>query len=56
MDQVRSCLAVYLLIPGLAAMLYFVIRFEERELRERSGAEYEACYARVPRFIPNLHR
>ena len=49
-------LAVYLLIPVLAAMLYFVIRFEERELLQRFGAEYEAYCARVPRFIPNLHR
>jgi len=49
-------LAVYLLIPVLAAMLYFVIRFEERELRERFGAEYEAYCARVPRFIPHFRR
>lgn len=49
-------LAVYLLIPGLAAMLYLVVRFEERELRERFGAEYEAYCARVPRFIPRFRR
>jgi protein-S-isoprenylcysteine O-methyltransferase Ste14 len=49
-------LAVYLLIPVLAAMLYFVIRFEERELLQRFGAEYEAYCTRVPRFISNLHR
>lgn len=49
-------LAVYLLIPGLAAMLYLVVRFEECELRERFGAEYEAYCARVPRFIPHFRR
>jgi len=49
-------LALYLLIPGLAAMLYCVVRLEERELRERFGAEYQAYCARVPRFIPNLRR
>ncbi len=48
-------LALYLMIPGLAVILYFVVRFEERELRERFGAEYEAYCARVPRFIPYLH-
>jgi protein-S-isoprenylcysteine O-methyltransferase Ste14 len=40
----------------LAVMLYSVIRFEERELLQRFGAEYEAYCALVPRFIPNLHR
>ncbi len=47
-------LALYLMIPGLAVILYLVVRFEERELRERFGAEYESYCARVPRFIPNL--
>jgi protein-S-isoprenylcysteine O-methyltransferase Ste14 len=49
-------LALYLLIPVLAAMLYCVVRIEERELRERFGAEYETYCARVPRFIPKLRK
>jgi len=47
-------LALYLLIPALAAMLYCVVGMEERELRERYATEYETYCARVPRFIPNL--
>jgi len=49
-------LTLYLLIPVLAAMLYGVVRIEERELRERFGAEYEAYCARVSRFIPKLRK
>jgi protein-S-isoprenylcysteine O-methyltransferase Ste14 len=29
-----------------------IVRIEERELRERFGAEYEAYCAHVPRFVP----
>lgn len=47
-------LAIYLLIPALAVMFYCVARLEERELRDRYGAEYEAYCARVPRFFPRL--
>ena len=45
-------LAVYiaflLAIPGL----YLVVLLEERELRDRFGAEYDEYCRRVPRFIP----
>jgi protein-S-isoprenylcysteine O-methyltransferase Ste14 len=32
--------------------LHLVVVLEERELRERFGAEYEAYRARVPRYLP----
>jgi len=35
-------------IPGVL----LVVHIEERELRDRFGAEYEAYCARVPRFVP----
>jgi protein-S-isoprenylcysteine O-methyltransferase Ste14 len=47
-------LALYLLIATLAVMFYCLARIEERELRGRFGAEYDAYCARVARFIPKL--
>ncbi len=46
--------AVYLTwllwLPGV----YITVLFEERELRQRFGAEYEQYCREVPRFIPRL--
>jgi len=40
--------------PILLVNIRVLVQMEERELRERYGAEYEAYCARVPRFIPRL--
>jgi protein-S-isoprenylcysteine O-methyltransferase Ste14 len=47
-------LATYVLVLLFVLALFPLTRIEERELRERFGAEYEAYCARVPRFIPRL--
>jgi protein-S-isoprenylcysteine O-methyltransferase Ste14 len=47
-------LATYVLFLLVAAALFPLTRIEERELRDRFGAEYEAYCARVPRFIPKF--
>jgi protein-S-isoprenylcysteine O-methyltransferase Ste14 len=48
-------LTIYILLPTLAIILFLLALIEERELRNRYGAEYDAYSARVPRFIPKLH-
>ncbi len=45
-------LAMYALVAFTIVCLAVIIPLEERELRQRFGAEYEAYAARVPRFIP----
>ena len=35
-----------------APILHLVVLLEERELRDRFGAEYEAYEKRVPRYVP----
>jgi len=45
-------LASYLMFLFGLPMIYLIVLLEERELRQRFGAEYEAYCRRVPRFIP----
>ncbi len=50
-------LAAYIAALVMVAGIFALVPLEERELRERFGAEYEEYSARVPRFIPHLwHR
>ena len=49
-------LATYLLVPAVAILIYLIVLLEERELRNRFGAEYEAYCARVPRFVPKFRK
>lgn len=47
-------LAVYVLALLTPLALFLVVLLEERELRERFGAEYDEYCAQVPRFIPKF--
>lgn len=51
---IANYLATYLVwlswIPGV----YAIVVFEERELRERFGADYDQYCREVPRFVPKL--
>jgi len=54
MTLIANTLAAYVnWIIGIPAVL-LIVRLEERELRDRFGAEHEAYCARVPRFVPAL--
>ena len=52
MAGVANYQAPYVLLPIFAAVLYVIVLFEERELRERFGEAYVRYAERVPRFIP----
>jgi protein-S-isoprenylcysteine O-methyltransferase Ste14 len=43
---------VYLMLPVIVVGVYLVTIFEERELRQRFGAEYDTYRSEVPAFIP----
>ena len=45
-------LAVYVVLLAGLVWIVLVARVEEKELRDRFGAEYESYCARVPRFVP----
>lgn len=45
-------LALYLLVPICAVVIYVVSLLEERELLAVFGEEYARYMERVPRFIP----
>jgi protein-S-isoprenylcysteine O-methyltransferase Ste14 len=52
---IANHLGSYILFAFLLPAIYGIVIMEERELRERFGAEYEAYCRRVPRFIPRRH-
>ena len=45
-------LGAYIVFVLSLPLIYFVVRLEERELRERFGTAYEEYCRRVPRFVP----
>ena len=45
-------LGAYIVVALSLPLIYFVVRLEERELRERFGTAYEEYCRRVPRFMP----
>jgi len=53
---VANYLTLYVLLLLSLPALYLVVILEERELRERFGAEYVAYCREVPRFLPKSWR
>jgi protein-S-isoprenylcysteine O-methyltransferase Ste14 len=45
-------LGAYIVVVLSLPLIYFVVRLEERELRERFGTAYEEYCRQVPRFVP----
>ena len=56
MALITNYLAMYALVLFTLIGVYGITVFEERELRERFGDEYNRYRARVPRFIPGPRR
>ena len=51
---VCNYLALYVLVAVFFPLFFLIVLLEERELKERFGAEYEEYARRVPRFVPRL--
>ena len=49
-------LALYALLALCLPLIYLIVLFEERELRQRFGEEYERYCHHVPRFLPRIFR
>jgi len=53
---IANYLATWIAIALSYPLLYLIVLLEERELRDRFGAEYAAYCRDVPRFVPRLER
>jgi protein-S-isoprenylcysteine O-methyltransferase Ste14 len=53
---VANNLATYVNWIVAIPSLLLIVRIEERELRDRFGAEYDAYSVRVPRFVPRWQK
>jgi protein-S-isoprenylcysteine O-methyltransferase Ste14 len=47
-------LAMYVALAAYLPLIYLVVLFEERELRQRFGDQYEQYSRQVPRFVPRV--
>ena len=47
-------LAMYVAFLLMLPIMHLVVLFEEKELKERFGVEYEEYCRRVPRYIPRV--
>lgn len=49
-------LATYIAFLAMLPILHLVVLLEEKELKERFGAQYEEYCRRVPRYMPRIAR